>query len=482
MAKQVIKEEPKTEFEKFLKKYELKEEVAEIADEIFEKTGYPAPLKAFRLVIENFGSPIESYYFWVLNQLRHDQNFAKVDKIVDSFSASETSSFWGQNSQRLSIQQDKAGGYLRVISELVKQLFQIVRELRMIDEKLAVRNAWDNPNTGEKYKSADVTLKSEFVELVEGGAKDANSVYGLAREVGFHILPDLFFNTQIYSLKSIDKKVDSMEYNGRVKDVLRKKLFNFINWVGQTNKEFKGRREFQLKYMFQHWQTIRTYLKWIKPYLRNIKRLSMNSKHIDSVDIVAAFETSIIEIEFLAHKSTGDGANACILANFYYTTRPEMSFHTQDYQSKGPVHLGKVIINLKSYAWSDDQINSYKKLREDEDLELLGLADDKIQSSMDMLGDTFKKYLEECGEIIEKKKEEPKKKQVRHESIFEPFIDIFRGFGELGGAIIPIYKKEKEEKQKSPNESALAKAKVAATLGVTLTYKFFKKSNGFLAW
>lgn len=475
--------ESKTAFEKFLEENDLKEEEAEVTDEIYKKTDYPTPAKAYRLVLENYGTPVEQIYYWFLNHLRHDQNYPDFVKLVDSFSASESSSFFGNMSQRIGIQQDKAGGYLRVISELIKQLFQIVRELRMIDEKIVVRKAWNNSETGEKFKSADVTLKGEFVELVEGGAKEVNSVYGLAREVGYHILPDLFFNTRVYSTKNIDNVVNPMEYNERVKNVLRKKLFNFINWVKQTNKEFKDRREFELRYMYQHWQTIRTYLLWIKPYLRNIKRMTMKKQHLESVDIISAFETSIIEIEILAYKPSAKGTNSCLLLNFYYNTKPEMGFHTQDYQQKGPVHVGKVNVNIRAYGWSNKTIKDFQEYRNQEDLELLGLADYKIQSAIQMLGDTFQKYLEECGDVInpEKKQEKPKKKE-KQESMIAPFLSIFSGFAELGKAFFPAKEKNDSDKILIPKDSDLSKAASTAVGSAWLAYKIYKKANGLLTW
>ncbi len=479
--KEEPKPEPKDAWERFLDKTGLKEETAEISDGYYEKTGYPDPKKAYRFIIETYGNPIEETYFWVLDHLKQDRGYPYIDKIVDSFSASETSSMWGNTTQRLNMQQERAGNYLRVISELIKQLFQIVRELRMVDEKLTARKAWKDPKTGKTSKSADVTLKGEFVELVEGGAKDVNSVYGLAREVGYHILPDLFFNTTIHDINKIDSVVDKMEYNTRIKNVLKKKLYNFLNWKINTDKEFGARREFQLKYLYQHWETIKTYSKWIAPYLRNIKKLTMNGKYNKSADLVSAFETSVIEIEFLARKPMSNGANSCILVNFYYTTKPEMSFHTPDYQHKGPVHVGKVVVNVKAYGLSDSQIEAYKKYKEEEDLELLGLADAKIQSAIDMLGDTFREYLAECDPSYKKKEEDQKNKGIQQESALAPFLSIFSGFAEIGRSFFPA-KIKKEENKTGPDLDDLKKAAGDATKHAWLVFKVYKKSHGLLTW
>ena len=43
-------------------------------------------------------------------------------------------------------------------------------------------------------ESAEITLKGIWVDMVEQGAKNPASVYGMAREVQFTTLPDLFFS------------------------------------------------------------------------------------------------------------------------------------------------------------------------------------------------------------------------------------------------------------------------------------------------
>lgn len=485
-------EEVTPAWRKFLKEAKMKPEMAEIEDEFYAETGFPVPEKSYRLIVEGVQGSIEDTYYWFLTEIRQSTKFPYIDKIIDSFAASETSSFWGNSTQRLNMQQEKAGNYLRVISELIKQLFQIVRELRMIDEKLNIRQAWSDPKTGEKLKSADVTLKSEFVELVEGGAKDVNSVYGLAREVGYSILPDLFFNTHIYKPKDIDRVVDNMHYNLRVKNVLKKKIYNFINWKRSTDKEFNARRDFELKYLYQHWQTIRAYMQWLSPYLRNIKRLTMNSKFIKNPDIILAFETAMSEIEILAWRpmplnGKNTGVNLCALVNFTYSTRPAMNFHTPDYGQKGPVHSGKCVVTFKGYVWSDQQIKLYKKYKEDEDLELLGLADEKMQSAIDMLGDTFKKYLAECGEDIASKSEDkPKPKKPKQDSVLDPFLGVFRAFGEIGGSFFPSNKTEKfkpievDPKKLNPQAHAVAKGLLKFTMYTM--YKNYKKAHKMLSW
>src|SRR3989344_6375531 len=203
----------------------------------YVKTGYPNPLKRYRLVFESFGQSIEEMYYWFLEHLRQDQAFSYADKITDIFSASENSAFFGSSQQRLGIQQDKAQQFMATIGKMIKDLFALVREMRILDEKLAPRKLWVDKDTGKMSDSADVALKGEFTDLVEnrGGQMQPGSVFHLAQTVGYTILPDLFFNTKVYDEGKLDEAVDTMEYNQQVKVVLKRKLYAFINWKKKTD-------------------------------------------------------------------------------------------------------------------------------------------------------------------------------------------------------------------------------------------------------
>lgn len=443
----------------------------------YDRTGYPKPTKRFRLILEAFGLSMEEVYFWILNHLRQDQSYPVVEKITDVFSASENSAFWGQSSQRLGIQQDKVTQYFATVGKMIKDLFQLVRELRIIDERLELYK-W-----APKSKSADISLKGLYIDLVEGGTEKPTSVYGMSQKVGFTILPDLFFNTKIYDISKIDEKIESMQYNLTVKNILKRKIFQFVNWKNKTEAELKSRRLFNLKYLRQHWGVIKMYMGWIKPYLKNIQRLSTSSKHMESPDIITAFETSKLEIEFLARKQEVSGFHPCILMNFKYTTKPTLSYQ-QEYQ-RGPIHVGKVEVTFRSYAWTPEQVKSYKDMKNQEDLELLGIIDGSVQAAMEALGDDLNKYLEEAGEIIEKpaQKEEGKPQKSFKQSVeenFDPFIALFKGFGDLVGSIIPVNFSAPKKKKKSSENPSTAIAIAEGTMWQT--YKNYKKAHRLITW
>ena len=446
----------------------------------YQATEFPRTIKRYRLVNESFGMSLEELYFWSIGHLRQDVGFPNLVKITDTFSASENSAFFGQSAQRLSIQEDRASSFLRGISELVKTLFQIVRELRIIDERLEVYNNW------KKSKSADATLKGLFAEFAEnkGGQMQPGSLYHLASQVGYAALPDLFYNTIIKDKEDVDKVVDGLQFNQNLKTVLKRKMYQYLVWVEKTEKELHARKKFQIKYLRQHYTVIKTYMSWVKPYLKHIKRLTMNENQLDSPDLVSSFETSSTEIEVLGYNPYQKGANMCILMTFKFNTRPVLNY--QQDAARGPVHVGRGTMTLRAYGWSEHQIEMYKKMRDYEDKELLGLVDDQLNSAMEMLGDDLDKYIKIAEGEIEDEMEQPQKKEELkpihgNMNILEPFVGIFKGFGEIGKTFIPVSKKPKS-KTGAPSEKAQIKAAQIASGKMFMIFKNYKKSHGMLSW
>jgi hypothetical protein len=450
------------------------------------KTGYPDPFKRYRLIVESPNVSIEENYYWLLNYIRYSSAFPYVEKLTDIFSASEQSAFWGASQSRIGIQQDRVANYLKGISDMIKTgLFQLVRELRIIDEKLEPRKQWG------KVKAADIALKGEYTDLVEnrGQQVQPGSIYHLAQNVGFTILPDIFFNTQVYTLEDLDRVVDDLNFNTNVKQVLRRKLYAFINWKLKTDKELESRRTFTLKYLRQHWNVIKMYMNWVKPYIKNIARLQMSPEHTESPDLISAFETSMIEVELLAHKESQTHYHPCLVATFKYRTRPELSFQKDQYAHRGPIHVGYLEITLRGYGWTKDQIEAYKKFKKAEDMMLLGMVDEGVKAAMEALGEDLEKYLSESGEkeFEEKKKAleaEAKKKKKKFDTstalgVIDPFLSVFKGMWEMFTLFIPVGAIQAGKKKTKGSSKDAAEA-VAAEM--YLMYKNYKKAHSMLSW
>jgi hypothetical protein len=469
---------------KLLEEFGFEEENCEVIREEYGKTGFPKPLKAFKLSLEVSDLSIEEPYFWILDELK--QNFQIIEKLEDSFAAAENSAFFGVTQQRLGAQQDKVSQFLATTGKMIKELFQMVRELRIIDERLDYYHEVESQmgkGIAQRSKSSDVTLKGFFIDLVQGGAKNAASVFGMARELEFITLPDLFFDAPPFkNVQELDTHIKSMEkdFNLNVLRVLARHLRQFMEWKKRTAQEHINRKRFMLQYLLQHFEIIKMYINWVKPYLKHVARLTMKEKSMSSADLISAFEGSMLDIEVLARKRTPvgkSGANACILATFTYRTRPDMKVVQEGYQ-RGPVHVGRFELNFREYGWSDDEVDKYKQLKEKELLFLMGNVSSAVQHAMESLGKELDHYLDQARGIKDQKEEEkagPASKTIT-ERLFGDFYTPKRNKLKTG-----------KDSLAADHERAAAKARTKAVYGFVLfhgwnIYKNFKKAHRMIAW
>ncbi|MBL7056225.1 hypothetical protein ISS07_04895 [Candidatus Woesearchaeota archaeon] len=457
-----------------LQKHGFKEEVAEQTRGEFIKTNYPVPARRYRVHYEGYNISIEEPYFYVLHYLRYFLGYPHIDKITDIFAAAENSSFFGAAQQRLGAQQDKVSQFLATIGKMVKELFQLVRELRILDERLGYYQ--DSFTQSRSSESAEITLKGIWVDLVEQGAKNPASVYGMAREVQFTTLPDLFFSTHPQKQEDVDEVVEREKgaFNRKVKEVLKRKLRTFLAWKEHTFDEMKNRRIFTLKYLRQHYEAIKMYIAWVRPYLKNINRLQLDNKKMESPDLLVAFESSMTEVELLARKP--GSVNQVLLLSYMFRTRPDMNY-SQEYQ-RGPIHVGRIELDIRAYSWTDEEIDNYKKMREQEDLELLGLVDESVKNAIESLGDELRRYLLEAGDDISTKNEAQKSQEKTYGSLFKGFSEMFSGKG-----------RPKTHKPKKPTRTEIMKlgqarsaAENSAKSSAWTLYHHFKKHHGMLNW
>src|SRR3989338_3253538 len=270
-----------------LKKFGFNDiEIAEETRNQKIRTGYPAPARRYRIHYEGYNISIEEPYFWTLHYLRYFGGFPRIDKITDVFAAAENSAFFGASQQRLGAQQDKVSQFLATIGKMVRELFQLVREMRILDERLGYYA--DSYTQSPSSESAEITLKGVWVDLVEQGAKNPASVYGMAREVQFTTLPDLFFGTHPLKQEDVDFVVEKErgQFNRKVKEVLKRKLRSYLAWKEHSYEELKNRRVFTLKFLRQHFDIIRMYMTWVKPYLKNIQRMQLDQSKADTADLI----------------------------------------------------------------------------------------------------------------------------------------------------------------------------------------------------
>ena len=451
------------------------------APEGFISTGYPRPLKSYRISLEVYDLSLEEPYFWVLEYMR--QQFEEIDKLEDSFAAAENSAFFGVTQQRLGAQQDKISQFLATTGKMVKELFQMVRELRILDERLHYYDIAEKQmpkKLEEREKGAEITLKGIFVDLVQGGGKSAASVYGMARELEFITLPDLFFDAPPFKDSAeIEKYVNGLgaNFNKNVLRVLIRHLIQFHEWKARTHQEHKNRKQFMLAYLKQHFQIINMYLAWIRPYLRHVEKLNLKEKNMNAPEIISAFEGSMLDIELLCkHKRNVGGKEMfeCLLLSFQYRTRPELKVVQEGYQ-RGPVHIGRFEMISRAYHWGKEEVDAYKLFKQKESLLLMGNISSTVAEAMKSLGTELDHYLAEAQGELEKK-EEKKSASVQEKTWKEKIFGLSapKAHKKSGGP----EKKYDEEKIKEFRR----KCQGHAVFHAWNSYHTFKKANRMIAW
>jgi hypothetical protein len=468
----------------------------EIAKDQMMLMDYPLPKSRYYLIYEVPHESIEPIYFWSLGHLTYDWGFPIVHKITDIFTAAEHSSFYGASAQRLGLAQDKVSQYLATIGKMIKDMFQLVRELRWIDER---KQYYEDADKG--YSGAEQALKGLWADMVDGvvgGQRTTSNIFSMAQQLQFAALPDLFFSIPITkdtvplaSGKPLESAIDKVveqraaDFNKELRNILKRKFYQYLIWKKETFKEIAQRRRFTLDYLKQHWNVIRMYIAWVKPYLKHIKKLGADIGKLSSADLIAAFEGSLVEIEILAQKVPEGNKKyfTCILLTFQYRTRPSLQFSQEGGFHRGPVHLGETRIFWRAYSWTEKQIEAFKQMKDKEDFDLVTSIDKSLEAAMNALGDDLDKYLKEAEEMHAAEKKKPEAK-VQKMDLLEPFKEVGKGFKEfftVFGA-----PKGKPKKPTKAEIEAEQKEKEAAAKDAVKTlwqhYKNFKKAHRLLTW
>jgi len=462
-------------------------EWTEVSRDQLVMSDYPKAIRRYYMGMQTWHQSIEPYYYWCMNFLG-DLGFPVVHKISDIFTAAEHSSFYGAGAQRLGLAQDKVGQYLATIGKMVKDLFQLVRELRWIDERLEIyRGALGRDVHGKKVaepqRGAEQALKGLWVDLVDGvvgGQRTGSNLFVMAQQLQFTALPDLFFQIHPRNQEEVDQVVEDQakEFNKSLRNLLKRKLSQYVAWKNSTYQEMTTRRKFTLDYLRQHYHVIRMYINWIKPYVKHIERLSGQQDLLNNPRLIAAFESSLIDIEVLGlHRPEGvKNQYTCLLLTFEYHTQPSMQYQGDGGYHRGPIHVGSTRITWRGYAWDDDTVKRYLAMREKQDMDLLTSIDESLRSAMDALGDDLHNYLHEAEFGIKEEEEEKPERQPL--GLAEPFVAIGKGFSEVFKSAVPEWSMLKKKVVASKEKPAISKTK----LFTYLHYHIFKKAHGLLSW
>ena len=141
---------------------------------------------------------------------------------------------------------------------------------------------------------------------------------------------------------------------------------------------------------------------------------------------------------------------------------------------------------------SDEQIQNYIRMKEEEDMQMLSMIDESIKASMEALGDELKQYLKEAGESFPEDEEHKPAAKKPSNNPLEPFIGIFGGVKEIFtsfGGIKPAGSETQSTKRKLTGgkndiqlDQQIKTAKEDLKRTIYQTYKNYKKMHNMVQW
>jgi hypothetical protein len=191
-------------------------------------------------------------------------------------------------------------------------------------------------------------------------------------------------------------------------------------------------------------------------------------------EIVSAFEASMIDVEMMGIRPW-DKYNSVVIATFNFRTQPSLKYVQEGYQ-RGAIHVGKMMMTLRGYVWTHEEVENYKKMKDAEDFELLRTISGSVEAAMEALGDELKKYLEEAGKVWEKKEEHDEHGEKR--GMFSKLLG--KGHDDHEPGPKKGNKSEKKDAYKLKKEEEEVTNDMKKRLW--FAYKNYKKGHGHTMW
>jgi len=271
---------------------------------------------------------------------------------------------------------------------------------------------------------------------------------------------------------------------------LKRKLKQYMTWRTRTKEELATRRYFNIKYLAQHFNVIKMYADWAKPYLQNIGKLNQNVQEKYSHQLLEGSESSVADIEIMGVRKIKERDSdfeyvfPVMLVKFHHRTRPVSAYQSE--QHRGSLHIGRVDITFTPYLANQAGIDKYNDEKKTETLKLLKTVDASLSALLDSPDSKveFEGYLKEAEGIENKQKEDEKKiKGPSSFGGFEIFIpEYFKKEAKDRRAKVKSGKSKtvasKKKKEDASNEEALSK--IIAKEDVETIFKTFKVVHGML--
>ncbi len=402
-----------------------------------------------KIIYDSSGETLEPIYFWILDMM-NGMFSGKVKKLVDNFSSTAGSGHFSELQGKATRMQDEAMKIMGTIAAVVKGVINLVYDLKDFQTRFSHYDA-ANSSDPVRARSGLLSLKQIWMDSVDG-KRGSTGIKQMAAQFGYATLIDAFIAADsVEGVKDID-------LNDRVKNIVHQRLFEFFEWKKLSEVELRKRYAVEKAYLKNQIDSLKTYTRWAKPYLRAAAQLEQ--KNLDDPALVTAFNTIILQLKLFGRKeldvkdavyngklpSVVGKAKArkyysCVLVDFYFRGIPE---GVQGRVGNSYVMRGRTEVTFRSYTLNDEELKLFDKMLEESDInEALSLADGMTTESVEAIRKDLEYFLgKDLNGDEENKEENKEKKQEKKSFTFNnPFKDFFSsgkkeekkdvGFGEV---------------------------------------------------
>ena len=376
----------------------------------------PQDLAEHTFIFDTTQEGFEHTYFWLLDFI--SGKGYKVNKTQDYFIASELGNLYQQAGTMRTAIEKRASELLQTVGILIKSIVQLLWDLKEFDLRLKIYEKYFKGKGKEKDEGA-LGLKAIYLTEVDV-KKGRGSINVLTTDANFATLRDAFMIA-----KSSDD-VDKLDLNARVKNILKPRLGEYMDWAKRSYEELSSRRKIEKAYLKSQVNALKMYTAWAKPYLIATNRLMPPEKYETDADVISGFNVTKVNVSIRGKKEYKPAPTSTIILpelkknkvfqvlelTFKYRSFPER-IRTPQGQATG--FRVRLEVKITPYVFTQDQLD---KLEIKEEAEVWKFAN-LTQESIDAIRKDLELY------EAEEKKEEKGKEKPKVELVF--VSDLFKG-------------------------------------------------------
>ncbi len=230
-------------------------------------------------------------------------------KEIESIDPSAMSQIMSLVFEKRKIFEDRVMQLMGSINQVVQSVLRILYELKELDRNVIFYEQLKSKDP-KTIENAEMSIKRIFVDTVDsrkGGASMLSLVRAASQSggggPGFTTLVAAFYSPSIKSAKDVDK----LSLNEQVKNILKPRVEEYIQWKSINETDLRNRKSMLLQYLTSQVGSYKMYVQWASQYLNILKRINQAppqsaGKYMSSLKTPDIFNTAVFSLNMMGFK------------------------------------------------------------------------------------------------------------------------------------------------------------------------------------